>query len=419
MATEASAYLDSAASAARARSDVIAALLPDVAKPGDATRGRALFTTTCSTCHKLGALGTTVGPPLDGMGTHDRAELLTQILDPNRAVDPAFWQVNVTTRRGENVVGVVAGENAATLTLRNPSGDVEIPKADLITREVTRRSLMPEGFEALGAEALRDILTFLASAAGTGAATPQGAAAGPKEGGKGDAPLPAPTPIVWAAGRTKVLIIGGGSSHNFGVSFGTTDRATLEAAGLSVNYTEDRDQAAAEIGRADVAVISVNRQFFDTPEYRKALFDFAAAGKGLVILHPGTWYGYATWPELNGTIVGGGARGHDRIAPFSVNAVNAGHAVMKGVPASFTVEDELYWINPEAGSIPAGTSAIEVLAETSPSVRFKQPHPAVWVTRHPAARVVGITIGHDERTHGLDAFKTLLTNAVRWTARVP
>ena len=72
-----------------------------------------------------------------------------------------------------------------------------------------------------------------------------------------------------------VLVIGGGSSHNFSAFFGGTDVATLAAAGFSVNYTEDRDQAAAEIGNADVAVISVNRQFFDTPEYRKALFEFA------------------------------------------------------------------------------------------------------------------------------------------------
>ena len=114
----------------------------------------------------------------------------------------------------------------------------------------------------------------------------------PKAGGKGDAPLPETKPIVWAPNKTRVLVIGGGSSHNFGQFFGGTDVATLSAAGFSVNYTEDRDQAAAEIGKADVAVISVNRQFFDTPEYRKALFDFAAAGKGLVMLHPGTWYGY-------------------------------------------------------------------------------------------------------------------------------
>ena len=230
-------------------------------------------------------------------------------------------------------------------------------------------------------------------------------------------PLPETKPIVWAPGKTKVLIIGGGSSHNFGQFFGGTDSATLSAAGFSVNYTEDRDQAAAEIGKADVAVISVNRQFFDTPEYRKALFDFAAAGKGLVMLHPGTWYGFAQWPELNATIVGGGARGHDRIAKFSVNAVKPEHPVMKGVPASFEVEDELYYLNAEPEKVPQGTAAIEVLAETSPSVKFKKPHPAVWVTSHPTARIVGITLGHDQRVHDLEAFKTLLVNAVRWAGR--
>ena len=244
------------------------------------------------------------------------------------------------------------------------------------------------------------------------------ASATPKEGGRGDAPLPETKPIVWAAGKAKVLIIGGGSSHDFGRFFGGTDSATLAAAGFSVNYTEDRDQAAAEIGKADVAVISVNRQFFDTPAYRKALFDFAAAGKGLVMLHPGTWYGFAQWPELNATIVGGGARGHDRIARFSVNAVKPDHPVMKGVPASFDVEDELYYVNAEADKIPPGTASIEVLAETSPSVRFKQPHPAVWITRHPTARIVGIALGHDERVHDHQAFKTLLVNAVKWAGRV-
>jgi type 1 glutamine amidotransferase len=224
---------------------------------------------------------------------------------------------------------------------------------------------------------------------------------------------------VWAAGKKKVLIIGGGSSHDFGRFFGGTDRATLAAAGFSVNYTEDRDQAAAEIGKADVAVISVNRQFFDTPAYRKALFDFAAAGKGLVMLHPGTWYGFPQWPELNASIVGGGARGHDRIARYSVNAVKPDHPIMKGVPRSFEVEDELYYLNAEPDKIPPGTSPIEVLAETSPSVRFKQPHPAVWITTHPTARIVGITLGHDERVHDLEPFKTLLVNAVKWAGRVP
>ena len=626
VALQAAALLDSLSPAARAKSDVVASILPHVEKPGDPEKGKALFTGACSSCHKLGDIGkSAAGPPLDGMGAHGRAELLTAIVDPNREVDPSYWQWNVTTRKGETLSGVIATENPGGLTLRNASGDVEIKKEDIANRENTRRSLMPEGFEALGSDVLRDILAFMAgdaaaqkfrvvdlrsaytadsrrgfrreeerddtvtlhkfgdvtvagvpffvmdparSANGTnlialkggpgrgnlsddfpqrveiptsvtaaslhflggvgGWAWPTGGdaargtpvmkvtvsfadgtseehvlkngehfadtfvraevplskdagdftrrgqvryfalnlgkkaqlskivlesfdtdvvpatvaitagadalaanprtssesrapspgAQGPKEGGKGDAPLPETKPIVWAPGKQKVLIVGGGSSHDFARFFGGTDKATLEAAGFSVNYTEDRDQAAAEIGKADVAVVSVNRQHFDTPEWRKALFDFVAAGKGLVMLHPGTWYGFAQWPELNAAIVGGGSRGHDRIAKFSVNAVKPDHPVMKGVPASFEVEDELYYVNAEADKIPPGTAQIEVLAETSPSVKFKQPHPSVWVTRHPSARIVGIALGHDERVHDHQAFKTLLANAVKWAGRM-
>ena len=626
LATQATALLDAASPAARAKDDVIAALLPEVQKSGDAARGKVLFTAACASCHKLGDVGRSeAGPPLNGMGAHGRGELLTHIVDPNREVDPSFWQWNVTTKKGETLIGVIASENAASVTLRSPAGDVEIRKEDIATRENTRRSLMPEGLDSLGAEALRDILSFIAGAdqkfrvidlrrsysadsrrgfrkeeerddtvtlhrfgdvavngvpffimdpsrspngsnlvalkggPGTGnlsddfpqrvevtttitaaslhflggvggwawpvggnetrgrpvmkvtvqfadgaseehvlkngehfidvgarvdapytkdagdftrrgqlryfalnlgktaalakivlesydtdivpatvaitagseraadaspTQTPSTAAPAPtppqdspKEGGRGDAPLPETRPITWAPGKTKVLVIGGGSSHNFGQFFGGTDVATLGAAGFTVNYTEDRDQAASELANADVAVISVNRQFFDTPAYRKALFDFAAAGKGIVMLHPGTWYGYAKWPELNATIVGGGARGHDRIAAFSVKAVKPEHPVMKGVPASFEIEDELYYLNVDADKLPPGTAAIDVLAETSPSVKFMRPHPAVWVTAHPRARIVGITPGHDQRTHDHAAFKTLLTNAVRWVGR--
>ncbi len=240
----------------------------------------------------------------------------------------------------------------------------------------------------------------------------------PKIGGQGDGPLHPATPPQWEAGKTKVLVIGGGSSHDFAKFFGTTDVETLKAAGFTVHYTEDRDQAAAELANADVAVISVNRKFFDTTAYRKTLFDFAAAGKGIVMMHPGTWYGYQGWPELNAQIVGGGARGHDKIHSFEVKKVK-GHAIMEGVPEVFTVEDELYYVNAEPDNIPPGTAQIEVLAETSPSDKFQKPHPSVWITRHPQARIVCIAPGHDERTHDHPAFKRLLTNAVDWAAGKP
>jgi putative heme-binding domain-containing protein len=610
---------------AKAKNDLIAQLTPEVEKPGDGVKGKMMFTAACAVCHKLGDVGLRdVGPQLTGMGAHGPAELLVHIVDPNREVDPSFWAWNITTKKGETLAGVIVTENQASLTLRNQVGDFEIKKGDIATRENTRRSLMPEGLEALGAETLRDILAFIcggeqkfrvvdlreaytadsrrglfASEEATGdtvhfakfgnvtadgvpwfvmdpvksstganlivlkgggknnvayqnpqkvevamhtaakqlhllsgiagwgypairddrvalkvtvnhsAGAPEvfelkngeafadynreievpgsafvegvvnrgqlrritlpvanaapitklvlesldngvtavvaaitadisgegpkpvsgapvsreekkpGAAAaetGPKEGAKGDGPLVAVTPVNWEAGKTKVLVIGGGSSHNFAKFFGETDVVTLKAAGFTVHYTEDRDQAAAELANADVAVISVNRKFFDTAVYRKALMDFAAAGKGIIMLHPGTWYGFGGWPELNAQIVGGGARGHDRIHPFEVKAVKGEHPIMAGVPASFTVEDELYYVNAEADKIPAGTAKITVLAETSPSEKYKAGHPSVWITEHAKAKVVGIALGHDARVHDLKAYQQILANAVRWAS---
>jgi type 1 glutamine amidotransferase len=236
----------------------------------------------------------------------------------------------------------------------------------------------------------------------------------PKEGGKGDGPLPPATPVKWEAGKTRVLIIGGGSSHNFVKFFGATDSDALQSAGFTTHYTEDRDQAAEELKNADVAIISTNRKFFDTLAYRKALMDFVAAGKGVIMLHPGTWYGFPEWPELNAQIVGGGAHGHDALGPFTVSVLEKDHPVMKGVPASFEVTDELYYVNAE--KVPDGTAAIEVLAQTSPSKKYSKPHPSVWVVKNDKARIVGIALGHDQRVHDLPAFKTILANAVKWTS---
>ena len=100
-----------------------------------------------------------------------------------------------------------------------------------------------------------------------------------------------------------------------------------------------------------------------------------------------------------------------------VSVVATDHPVMNGVPASFDVTDELYYVNAEPDKTPEGTAPIEVLAQTSPSQKFSKPHPSVWVTKHEKARIVGIALGHDERVHDLGAYQSILTNAVKWVAR--
>ncbi|MDG2256174.1 MAG: ThuA domain-containing protein [Opitutaceae bacterium] len=397
------------------KDDLIAKLIPEMEKPGDPVKGKVVFG-ACIVCHKLGDTGAAVGPALDGMGTHGAPELLGQIIDPNREVEDSYWAHNITTKSGETFAGVISSENTSTLVLATQAGVKEIAKSTIAKRENTKRSLMPEGFEALGAENLRNLIAFLVREASEPAVAQKPT---PKPKAKIlnrrviPPPIPA-TPVRWERGKTSVLIIGGGSSHKFHEFFGKSDSKTLLEAGLTVHYTEDNAQATKELANADVAIISVNRKEFDTPAYRKALMDRVNSGKGVIMLHPGTWYGYKDWPELNAQIVGGGTRGHDKLGPFSVSVVAKRHPIMKGVSANFDVVDELYNMN--VGGAPEGANKIKPLLETSVSAKSGEKHAAVWITEHPKARIVGFTLGHDERVHDHPDYQKILVNAAKWVA---
>jgi putative membrane-bound dehydrogenase-like protein len=146
---------------AKEKGALIAKFIPEVEKAGNVENGKKLFVQNCAVCHKLNGEGKEVGPDLSGMGAHGPAELLTAILDPNREVDPSFIAWSFETKDGETYDGVIAGENRSAVTVRNNSGETSVKTADIRSRRNTGRSLMPEGFEALGAEALRDMLTYV------------------------------------------------------------------------------------------------------------------------------------------------------------------------------------------------------------------------------------------------------------------
>jgi putative membrane-bound dehydrogenase-like protein len=163
---KANAIMDKLRPGAKEKEEIIKAFLPVVTKPGDVANGKMLFTAACAVCHKFGDVGKAdVGPALTGMGAHGAAELLVHVVDPNREVDPSFWQWNITTKDGKTLAGVITSENQATINLRNQGGDTEIRKDSIASRVNTRRSLMPEGLDGLGAENIRDILAYMNSTA--------------------------------------------------------------------------------------------------------------------------------------------------------------------------------------------------------------------------------------------------------------
>lgn len=210
-------------------------------------------------------------------------------------------------------------------------------------------------------------------------------------------------------GKTiRVLMVGGGASHDFDRWYKGEDVRTLEAGGFSsVVYTDDPAVILKHLPETDVLVLSNNQPIPDEAT-RKALFDFLDKGKGVVLLHAAVWYNWKDWPEYNRQVVGGGSRGHDKYGPFEVTVTGGKHPVVKGLPAKFSLSDELYHHTLD----PEGTK-VTVLA-TAQGPGKTESYPSIFTVAHPKGRIAGIALGHDAASHELPAYKTLLRNAVKW-----
>jgi len=198
------------------------------------------------------------------------------------------------------------------------------------------------------------------------------------------------------------LIVGGGSSHDFEKWWKGADAELLGA-----EYTSKPEEILPKLAGVKVLYLGNNQPLKD-PALRKGIFDHVEAGKGLLLVHASTWYNWKDWPEYNKTLVGGGARGHEKLQEFEVLAVDAAHPVMQGVPATFKVKDELYRFEKDAEG-----AEIQVLAKGK-SLETGKEWPVVWTVKHAKGRIVCITLGHDGDAHNLAAYKALLKNAAAW-----
>lgn len=209
----------------------------------------------------------------------------------------------------------------------------------------------------------------------------------------------------------RVLIVGGGSSHNFDLWYKDADAKTLSKDGLStVTYTSNTDSIAEYLKQTDVLLLSNNQPIKDV-NVRKSIFDFAAAGNGIVLSHAALWYNWKDWPEYNLQLAGGGSKGHDRYGDFEFTVVNPNHPVTKGVEQKFTLKDERYYYIPDATG-----PGVEILASSSVAGSEKI-YPSVFIIKNPKARIAAIALGHDAESHNISNYQTLLRNAVKWVAK--
>jgi putative heme-binding domain-containing protein len=111
----------------------------------DAEVGKAVFAKSiCASCHRIGDVGKTIGPALDGIGVRGLDRLLEDTLDPNRNVDAAFRTVLIETDGGQVLSGFELREEAGTLVFNNEKGEqVRLPLEEVVSRRQSSLSPMP------------------------------------------------------------------------------------------------------------------------------------------------------------------------------------------------------------------------------------------------------------------------------------
>lgn len=111
----------------------------------DPEAGRAIFAKSiCANCHKIGEVGKTIGPALDGIGNRGLDRLLEDTLDPSRNVDVAFRMVAIETEAGQILTGFNLREDGKMLVFNDTNGQpVRVPLVEVVERHSSTLSPMP------------------------------------------------------------------------------------------------------------------------------------------------------------------------------------------------------------------------------------------------------------------------------------
>jgi putative heme-binding domain-containing protein len=144
-----------------------------LAVAGVPDRGRVLFHEStvlqCRNCHRVGAQGGELGPPLDAIGRKlDRRKLLESVLYPSREIDRAYANWVVQTTAGTVLSGLLVEQTDAGILLRDSRSELHrIPREEIEEIVPQQKSLMPEAlFRDLTIEQAADLLAYLGTLRG-------------------------------------------------------------------------------------------------------------------------------------------------------------------------------------------------------------------------------------------------------------
>jgi putative heme-binding domain-containing protein len=131
-------------------------------KPAPAN-GHQVFSRACAQCHRFEREGMAVGPDLFDIRRQPKESILLHIVLPEAEISPNFANYTCETRDGRSLSGLLAGESAGSITLRQAQAIEEtIARSNIVRLEASKLSLMPQDLEkTMTLQELADLLAYL------------------------------------------------------------------------------------------------------------------------------------------------------------------------------------------------------------------------------------------------------------------
>lgn len=132
---------------------------------GDPYAGKKLFTAQCAACHKLFAVGGSIGPDLTPFRRDDLDSLLLSVVHPSAEVREGYENHLVETRDDRALSGFIVRQDKTVVVLRGLDGqDVVLPREEIVEMRPAGLSLMPEGLlDGMNETQIRDFFAYLRS----------------------------------------------------------------------------------------------------------------------------------------------------------------------------------------------------------------------------------------------------------------
>ncbi len=157
------------------KSPLVGTLKPDevvsavLKTKGDLAIGEQMFARqTCVACHAVSASEVQKGPYLGNIAqTYGRADLVTNIIDPQKTIAQGFATEMFTLKDGSQQMGFVTLESSAEIKVRNIAGQESTLKtADITKRDKLPISMMPPGLaSSMTVHEFASLLDYLESLA--------------------------------------------------------------------------------------------------------------------------------------------------------------------------------------------------------------------------------------------------------------